>query len=242
MAQSAEKYISYNTQYTNIYNMSYIFNNDKIINNNTILNVNNINKSILNYNEVIQLLKIHFSPTNMIKYFGSMRDLNGKETRILYKYLLETYMGLFMTNMKEKTGIDVLIIQDDEDPYMCFIAECMNIIRASIKKYVRLRTSASQWKRCQREHLEKRNSEEYGCPIPVKEYEYCPSFSILKARGKTCKSIFKSSMNTNNLYTLMSDLCILPKGKLLPINKTKNIFPSLSVSRSMTRKKKKNNP
>jgi hypothetical protein len=240
MAQSAQKYIYYNIQYKNIYDMNYIFNNEKIINNNTIININNMNTHILNYKEVIQLLKKHFSPTSMIKYFGGMRDLNGKETRTLYKYLLETYMGLFMTKMKEKTGIDVLTISDDEDSYLCFIAECMNIIRASIKKYVRLRTSASQWWLCQREYLEKRNSEEYGCPTPVKEYEYCPSFSILKSRGKTCRKILESSMRTNNLYSLMSDLCILPKGRPLPINKNKNIFPSTPTPRRMTRKKKKN--
>lgn len=222
--------------------MGYIFNSDKIVNLNTVLNNTNINKKILNYKETIDLIKVYFSSTNMIKYFGNMENLNGLQTRKLYKYMLEYYLNLFMHKMKIKTGIDVMAVENDNDPYVCFIAECMNIIRGSIKKYVRLRTSPSQPKWCKRDHLEQRNHKQHGCPTPVKEFEYCPSFDALKKRGKTCKQILKSAMRTNENYTLAADLCVFPVWKPKPINSRKHIIMSPPVKRRGTRKVKRNIP
>lgn len=109
--------------------MNYIFNAEKIINMNTILNINNINKKILNYNEVIELIKYHFSSKNMVTYFGNMADLNGIETHRLYKNLLDYFLNLFLKKMYMLTNINIMKISDDNDSYICFIALCMNIIR-----------------------------------------------------------------------------------------------------------------
>jgi hypothetical protein len=241
MEDFSHDYVITNPEYSNIYTMSYIFDSDKIINNNEILNNININKTILNYNEIIELIKIHFSPTNMIKYFGNMRNLNGKQTRDLYKYMLDYFLNLFVNKMQEKMKLNVMNVNNDNDPYVCFIAECMNMIRASIKKYVRLRTSRSQPFWCKRPYLEKRNHEKYDCPINIKEFEYCPSFTILKKRGKTCKQIIKSSRNTNDMYTLMSDLCVSPVWNPKTVNKRKHIFLSQPIKKRHTRKIKHNN-
>jgi hypothetical protein len=216
--------------------MNYIFNNDEIINNNTILNMTNLNKEIINYNTAIRSIKYHFSSENMMKYYGNMRDLNCKQTRDLYKYLLDYYLNLFLNKMKLITKMDVMKIEDENDPYTCFIAECMNIIRASIKKYVRLRTSAYQPFWCKREILEERNRNKYGCAVPMREYDYCPSFQYLKQKGKTCKKIIESSMNTNDIFTLGSKLSIIPKFNNIPINKTRNIVKSSLLNRRKTRK------
>lgn len=54
-------------------------------------------------------------------------------------------------------NIDINTVSDENDNILCFIAECCHIIRASIKKYARNRTSYTQPKSCQKDYLENRN-------------------------------------------------------------------------------------
>jgi hypothetical protein len=247
MMKEDYKYIKYNSQYENEYNMNYIFNNDVIIYDNAILNMKNMNEKYLNYTNVIELIKYHFLSMNMVKYFGNMRDLNCKQTRDLYKFLIVYFTNLFLGRMKIMTNIDVMKIDDENDPYVCFIAECMNIIRASVKKYVRLRTSASQPKKCQREELENRNRKKYECAVPMREYEYCPSFHYLKQKGKTCKNILESSMTTNEKYNIFAELFKSSITNNNPItnnnsiNINKNIVKSIPKTRRETRKVRQTN-
>lgn len=229
--------IVYNEKYADKYNMDYIFNSDKIVSDNNILNTNNIGTHILNYTNIINLLQYHFSSNKMLEYYGNKNNLTGVQTRNLYKYLLDYYFKLFLSRMNELTNINVLNIDNEDDTYTCFIAKCMNIIRGSIKKYVRLRTSSTQPYWCKKKYLENRNSKKYGCPIPVKEYEYCPSFAILKQRGKTCKQILHSSMRTNDIYTMLSDLCIIPPRKNVTI-RSANI-PSANIKQSRSTRKRR---
>jgi hypothetical protein len=56
------------TEYNHIYNMSYI-----------------TPEIVRNELSLISLINIHFATSNMIKYFGSMMNLNCNETRIMYK-------------------------------------------------------------------------------------------------------------------------------------------------------------
>ena len=150
-------------------------------------------------------------------------------------------------------NINIDDIVDENDERLCVIAQCLNIIRASIKKYIRLRTSDSMPYHCKKNALEKRNKTEYGCPVPMKEFEYCPSFEYLKKKGKTCKQIITKSMDTNNMYTALSSACISPFKKIktirLPKDKrtryTKNkgtrkiykTLPYVPKSRKVTSKK-----
>ncbi len=177
----------------------------------------------------------------MVKYFGNMRDLNCIQTRDLYKFLLDYFLNLFLNKMKLHTKIDVMMIDDENDPYVCFIAECMNIIRASIKKYVRLRTSKSQPFWCQRKELEKRNRKKYNCAVPMREYEYCPSFHSLKRKGRTCKRIIETSMNSNEDYDKFVHISRFPKFTKIPININKNIVKSIPKTKSKTRKVRRTN-
>lgn len=78
--------------------------------------------------------------------------------------------------------------------------------------------------------------------MPIKEYDYCPSFKMLKNQGKSCKSIINSSINTNNIYTLASELCILPKFSIKPINTNKNIkYKNLKIHNKTRKIKQKTN-
>lgn len=205
-------------KYNDIYHMKYVDNITTLIPQNT----NNINeysniKVIYTYNELINIIKIKFSTENMLKYFGNKNNLNCKETRHVYKNLIDYFLNLFLYKMNKITNININN-KDDNNPYICLIAECLNIIRASIKKYIRLRTSDTQVYYCKKEHLEKRDKKEYGCSIPVKEFEYCPSFKYLREeKKKTCKNILYKSLSTNDMYTLLSDIFILPVRKVKTI-------------------------
>jgi hypothetical protein len=255
----------------NINNCTYNINNKTDINtsfeNNTQINVinstynikniqmNNINnvKTIYTYNDLIILIQIHFSTTNMLKYFGNKSNLNGKETRNVYKELVEYFLNLFLYKIQKIMNINIDNIVDKNDDRLCVIAQCLNIIRASIKKYIRLRTSDSMPYQCKKNALERRNRNEYRCSVPMKEFEYCPSFEYLKKKGKTCKQIITKSMDTNDMYTFFSKICISPFKKIktirLPKDKrtryTKNkgtrkiykTLPYVPKSRKITSKK-----
>ena len=215
-------------------------------------NINNV-KTNYTYNDLIILIQIHFSTKNMLQYFGNKSNLNGKETRNVYKELVEYFLNLFLYKIQKIMNINIDDIVDKNDDRLCVIAQCLNIIRASIKKYIRLRTSDSMPYHCKKNALEKRNKTEYGCPVPMKEFEYCPSFEYLKKKGKTCKQIITKSMDTNNMYTALSSACISPFKKIktirLPKDKrtryTKNkgtrkiykTLPYVPKSRKVTSKK-----
>lgn len=234
-----------NTQINNI-NSTYNIKNMQINNKNNI-------KTNYTYNDLIILIQIHFSTTNMLQYFGNKSNLNGKETRNVYKELVEYFLNLFLYKIQKIMNINIDDIVDENDERLCVIAQCLNIIRASIKKYIRLRTSDSMPYHCKKNALEKRNKIEYGCPVPMKEFEYCPSFEYLKKKGKTCKQIITKSMDTNNMYTALSSACISPFKKIktirLPQNKrsryiknkgTRKIYktlPYVPKSRRVTAKK-----
>jgi hypothetical protein len=184
-------------------------------------NINNI-KTNYTYNDLIILIQIHFSTKNMLQYFGNKRNLNGKHTRNVYKELVEYFLNIFLYKIQKIMNINIDNIVDENDDRLCVIAQCLNIMRASIKKYIRLRTSSSMPYYCKKNALERRNRDEYGCPVPMKEFEYCPSFEYLKNKGKTCKYIIKKSMSTSDMYTLLSKLCISPFKKIKTIRLPKD--------------------
>jgi hypothetical protein len=113
------------------------------------------------------------------------------------------FINLLLYKLYILTHIDVNSISNQNNNYMCLVAECSNIIRASIKKYVRLRTNKNQTL-CSKNYLEKRNSIKYKCNYPLKNNNICPSFSILRKKGKSCKNIIQSSKKSSNKYNFMS--------------------------------------
>lgn len=195
--------------------MEYLDNITKIIPEET-SNYNeniNIKMKIYTYIQLINTIKIYFSTKNMLIYFGNKNNLKGIQTRDIYKKLIEYFISLFIYKMRKIKNIDLMNIKNDDNnhPYICLIAQSLSIIRASIKKYVRLRTSDSQPYYCKKKYLEERNRSVYGCSVPVNEFEYCPSFEYLRnKKKKTCKEIIKKAMETNDIFTGMSSICIFP--------------------------------
>jgi hypothetical protein len=234
-----------NTQ-INVINSTYNIKNMQINNKNNI-------KTNYTYNDLIILIQIHFSSKNMLQYFGNTSNLNGEQTRDVYKALIEYFLNLFLYKIQKIMNINIDNIVDENDERLCVIAQCVNIIRASIKKYIRLRTSDSMPYQCKKNALERRNKEKYGCPDPMKEFEYCPSFEYLKSKGKKCKQIIKKSMDTNDMYTFFSKWCDgkvhkiktirLPKDKRTRYTKNKGTrkiyktLPYVPKSRKVTSKK-----
>lgn len=205
-------------KYNDIYYMNYIDNINKLLIKNNNINEYSNNKISYTYNDLINIIKLKFSTENMLKYFGNKNDLDGKETRDIYKNLIDYFINLFLYKIEIITNIKVDNIDDNDNPYICLVAECLNIIRASIKKYVRLRTSDTQIYFCKKNYLEKRNRDDYKCSVPVKEFEYCPSFKYLREeKKKTCREIIKSALSPNNLYNFFSPLCLLPVRKVKTI-------------------------
>ncbi len=109
------------------------------------------------------------------------------------------FVNTFLAKMYENTNINTNLLSDSDD-YICLLAQCVNIIRAGIKKYMRLRTAVTQTI-CSKERLNKRNRKTYGCKLPIGPYEQCPTFSYLhNVNHKTCRNIIQSSTKTN-LFT-----------------------------------------
>lgn len=181
------KYLELNSQYESIYKMYYI--TPELCRNSIAL---------------ISTLNIYFSEYSMVKYFGNKQDLSCKEVRELYQNLISYFITLFILKISEITKIDITTL-DDNDEYICLLAQCTNIIRAGIKKYSRLRTSTSYVtsKICSKSKLNIDDANTYNCKLPIGPYDQCPSFNYLHAKkGKTCKHILKSSETPNKFVSL----------------------------------------
>ncbi len=179
------KLLYLDTEYNDIYYMSYIDN------------------KLLEDDSIILEIKDKFLPFNMIKYFGSKSNLNCNETRIIYNNMIEYFITLLLDRLYNITNIDINNISNENNNYICIIAECTNIIRSSIKKYSRLRTHKNEIF-CSKNKLEKRNSIKYNCNYPILNTNYCPSFKYLINKGKTCKAILESSQRSSNGYSIAS--------------------------------------
>ena len=178
------KYLELKSEYEDIYTLSFI---TPELSKNGIALVSRINDM--------------FSEYSMVKYFGNKKDLNCTKTRFIYEKLISYYINLFILKMFECTNININVI-DQNDKYVCLLAQCTNIIRAGIKKYARLRTSLSQTE-CSKDKLNKSNHTKYNCNLPIGPYDQCPSFEHLhRVRGKTCKQIIKSSKSPSILVSL----------------------------------------
>lgn len=181
-------YLKLDPMYVNIYNLSYI--TPTVSKNGSVL---------------ILLINEHFSEYSMIKYFGNKKDLTCSHVRITYKNMVSFFINLFLAKMYEITINDTNLLSDNDD-YICLLAQCVNIIRAGIKKYMRLRTAVTQ-SFCSKERLNKRNHDKYKCQLPIGPYEHCPTFSYLhNVKHKTCRNIIKSSTKTNILTNIGAKL------------------------------------
>jgi hypothetical protein len=180
------RYLYLHTDYADIYDMKYItplLVKDKIL--------------------LIHTINTHFATSNMIKYYGSMMNLNCNETRLMYKNMNNYFLNLFLKCATENLNIDINQVDDNNDN-ICLIAECLNIIRSGIKKYSRLRTATNQIL-CTKESLNDRNSKTYDCELPIGNYEQCPTFEYLRVkRGKSCKNIVTSSKKTNPIFSFLA--------------------------------------
>ena len=100
------------TDYIDIYMMTYI------------------TKKMLDTDILPLSIKERFSPYNMSVYFGSRSDLTCETTRILYKSMIYYFTNLFEIKMYDINHININTL-DKNDEYLCMIAECSSIIRAS---------------------------------------------------------------------------------------------------------------
>lgn len=174
-----------NPEYNDIYQMRYI------------------TPELVESLDFITTIQVHFDELHMAAYFGDRANLSCKEVRKGYLNLLEYFRPLFTDTIERVMNIDISGLPNNA-PTLCLIAECLSIIRASIKKYMRHRTSINQrW--CTKSGLNTRNAEKYGCPATTGMYEYCPSFGYLhKIKGKSCKDILISSGRTDEEMTFYS--------------------------------------
>ena len=92
---------------------------------------------------ILQEIREKFHLYALARYFESRRNLSCIQTRYIYHQLLEYFMTLFEKRMYEISNIDIDKLNDN-DEYTCMIAECLSIIRASIRKYSRFRTALNQ--------------------------------------------------------------------------------------------------
>jgi|LauGreDrversion4_2_1035121.scaffolds.fasta_scaffold53216_3 hypothetical protein len=221
------KYLYLDTDYNHIYTMKYLEGIDGIYPNGYEFLDSNIDKNMITYNELVDIIKVEFSTKNMLKYFGSNSDLMPGDLRNTYNNMNKYFLFMFYNKISDIIGIQIKDISEDNG-LLCVISECMSIIRASVKKYVRLRISPDTPTKYKKQSLNRRNSHKYGCSNIIEEYEYCPSFSQLlngytdgngiKHKPKSCRNIMISALTTNDNYTALSKIPI-------PI-----IFPKKSYS------------
>jgi hypothetical protein len=146
------KYLYLHSDYNTIYDMSYI-----------------TPEIVKNKLPLISLINIHFATSSMIKYFGSMMNLNCNETRLMYKNMNEYFINLFLKRVFGILNVDINTLNEVDDN-SCLIAECLNIIRSDVRKYSRVRTSKNQLL-CTKESLNINNSKRYECRLPITDYE-----------------------------------------------------------------------
>ena len=121
---------------------------------------------------------------------------------------------------------------DENNEYICLLAQCTNIIRAGIKKYARLRTSITS-KLCSKSKLNNDNHKKYNCNLPIGPYDQCPSFTYLhNKQGKTCKHILKSSELPNKLVSFIA--------RAIPSCGKKNVR-NITFRRNRTRTRRRRN-
>lgn len=215
------KYLKLNPIYNNIYKLSYI--------------TPTVSK---NGSALVLLINEHFSEYSMIKYFGNKKDLTCSHVRITYKNMISFFVYLFLAKMYELTNIDTNVLSDNDD-YMCLLAQCVNIIRVGIKKYMRLRTAVTQ-KICSKERLNKRNRKTYGCQLPIGPYNQCPTFSRLhNINRKTCKNIIQSSTKTNLFTNIAANFL---KGFHVKTKNIRNITLKKSVQKTRYRRNSPRQP
>ena len=188
------------------------------------------------------IIKDKFHPFNMNKYFGSRSDLSCTQTRRVYKEMVKYFINLFKIKMFTITGIDVENIVDKNHYYICILAKCLNIIRGSIKKYARNRTSFNQPRRCSKKHLDFIDSKSYDCPFPIDDDTICPSFEYLREKDeKSCKDIIYSSKKTNKRITFGSK--VYRYFSYIPKNNKSRLLSALPITRKLkfikTRRHKK---
>ena len=94
---------------------------------------------------------------------------------------------------------------DTNNEYLCLIAECANIIRNSIKKYIRNRTALNQ-SQCSKNSLEKRNHDKYKCPYPINDNTLCPSFKYSYNKYKSCSTVLKKAKEPNEEISMWANL------------------------------------
>ena len=156
----------------------------------------------------------HFDEFHMPVYFGDRANLSCMQVRDGYLNLISYFRAVFMDKVEHLLGVKIDTMPE-EDSRLCILAECLSIIRASIKKYMRYRTSANQLL-CRKSKLNIRNADEYGCPREVGLHEYCPSFEHLrKVRRKTCKSrqhTLENRVYVGNTETSYKFTCAQPCG------------------------------
>lgn len=211
-------YLKLNPIYNNLYNLSYI--TPTVSKNGSVL---------------ILLINDHFSEYSMIKYFGNKKDLTCSHVRITYKNMVSFFINLFLAKMYELTNININILYDN-DAYICLLAQCVNIIRAGIKKYMRLRTADTQ-NICSKDRLNKHDRKTYGCALPIGPYDQCPTFSYLhNIKNKTCKNIIQSSTKTNSFANIGAKLL---KGFHVKTKNIRNITLKKSIQQT---RKRRNSP
>jgi hypothetical protein len=178
-----------------------LFNLDSVYDD--VYKMNYITKEHVDTDSVLHTIRFHFSEHNMMRYFGDRANLSCEQTRDGYISMIQYFRNVGLDKLANALGVDIESLSNN-DPAMCLIAECMHSIRASIKKYMRYRTSANQPRKCSKETWNARNARTYKCPRRLGVGEYCPTFAYLRKR-KTCKAIaLDSSGKTNRLVTFLS--------------------------------------
>lgn len=127
--------------------------------------------------DVLQEIREKFRIYELAKYFGSRRNLSCIQTRDMYNQMVDYFTTLFEKQMYEHTHINTNNINDN-DKYTCLIAECLSLIRGSIRKYARYRTALNQPYICSKNKLNHLNSTgNYKCPYPINDIILCPTFA-----------------------------------------------------------------
>jgi hypothetical protein len=226
--------------YMNIYTMSYLSDTSKLDIRELITKVKTRPFNI-DINILPRIIKEKCRPFNMNQYFGSRSDLNCAQVRRIYNKMVEYFINLFKLKIYTITGINIETI-DDNHEYTCILAKCMNIIRGSIKKYARNRTSHNQPRRCSKKYLDLDDARVYKCPFPIDDDTMCPSFEYLRyINKKSCKNIIYSSMRTNKRTTFLSK--VYKYFPIIPKNTKSRLLSALPITKKIkikTRRYKKN--
>lgn len=200
-------------------------------------------------------IKEIFNPYNMAVQFGSMRNLSCKQTRYIYHQLLDYFTTLFEQKMYELTNIDINNTNDNNE-YTCTIAECLSIIRASIRKYSRFRTALNQIL-CSKDNYEQLNHDHYKCPYPINDDTLCPTFRQSLKKHKTCKKVISKAKTTNGESNIKAEVSILypfapqnnttrklgvsiPKNNRIKFTSKKNKQTRITKQRKRSQKSKRN--